>query len=263
MKHVLAIAGREMRSYFVSPMAYAVLVLFALLGGFFFVAQVRVFQEIVNYYQQINQTAALANININDHLVFSYYHTVWLILLFLVPGLTMGLFTSEKSQGTMELLMTSPLTIWELVLGKYLAALGMVSLLVLVLALQTATLFIYGDPEWWQTLAGVFGVFAVGASYAAIGLFTSSVTRNPLISFFLCFVMLLVLYLVGQVADIGAATSAVGDWMVDALRWISSDQHFETLTKGLIDTRSLAYFAFIIGVFLVLTKTAVESQRWR
>jgi len=265
VKHLGAIAGRELRSYFVSPVAYVVLVLFAVLGGFFFVASVLSFDANVSQAQQFQAFDFLNELNLNDHLIMPFYQIMWIVVLFLVPGLTMGLFTSEKTNGTQELLMTSPITIWELVLGKYLAAAAMVTLLVVMLALWTGILFLYGDPEPLKTVSGLLGLWLIGLAYAAVGCFASSVTRNQLIAFFLALVLLLVLWLLAVVADLGGAggAAAASSGLSDLLRWLSSSDHFEDLMKGLVDTRSLAYFAFLIGTFLILTKAAVESVRWR
>jgi ABC-2 type transport system permease protein len=265
VRHLGAIAGRELRSYFVSPVAYVVLVLFAVLGGFFFVASVLSFDANVSQAQQFQAFDFLNELNLNDHLITPFYQIMWIVILFLVPGLTMGLFASEKTNGTQELLMTSPITIWELVLGKYLAAAAMVTLLVVMLGLWTGILFLYGDPEPMKTLSGLLGLWLIGLSYAAVGCFASSVTRNQLIAFFLALVLLLILWLLAVVADLGGAggAAAAASWVSDLLRWLSSADHFEDLMKGLLDTRSLAYFGFMIGAFLLLTKAAVESVRWR
>lgn len=265
MKHLGAIAGRELRSYFVSPVAYVVLVLFAVLGGFFFVASVLSFDANVSQAQQFQAFDFLNELNLNDHLITPFYQIMWIVILFLVPGLTMGLFASEKTNGTQELLMTSPITIWELVLGKFFAAAVMVTLLVLMLGLWTGILFLYGDPEPLKTGAGLLGLWLIGLTYAAVGCFASSVTRNQLIAFFLALVLLLILWLLAVVADLGGAggAAAAGSQMSDLLRWLSSSDHFEDLMKGLVDTRSLAYFGFVIGTFLLLTKASVESVRWR
>jgi ABC-2 type transport system permease protein len=265
VKHLGAIAGRELRSYFVSPVAYVVLVLFAVLGGFFFVASVLSFDANVAQAQQFQAFDFLNELNLNDHLLTPFYQIMWIVILFLVPGLTMGLFASEKTNGTQELLMTSPITIWELVLGKYLAAAAMVTLLVVMMALWTGIVFLYGDPEPLKTSAGLLGLWLIGLSYAAVGCFASSVTRNQLIAFFLALVLLLILWLLAVVADLGGAggAAAAGSQVSDLLRWLSSADHFEDLMRGLVDTRTLAYFAFMICTFLLLTMAAVESVRWR
>ncbi len=265
MKHVGVIAGRELRSYFVAPVAYVVLVLFAVLGGFFFVASVLSFDMNVSQAQQYQAFDFLRELNLNDHLIAPFFQIMWIVVLFLVPGITMGLFANEKTQGTQELLLTSPITIWELVSGKYLAAAAMVTLLTLMLGVFAGILFLYGDPELPKTLVGLLGMWLVALTYAAIGSFASSVTRNQLIAFFLAQVLLLILWLLSVVADLGATGGAIGatSQVSDVLRWLSSSGHFEEMMKGLLDTRALAYFAFMIGVFLLLTKASVESVRWR
>jgi ABC-2 type transport system permease protein len=265
VRHLGTIAGRELRSLFVSPVAYVVLTLFAVISGFLFFTSVLAFDAQIVEVQQLQLFDYLAKINLNDHLLGPFYSVIWVVMLFLIPGVTMGLFANEKAQGTQELLFTSPITIWELVLGKYLAAAAFVTLLIAIVAIYTGVLFLYGDPEPWKSLAGLLGLWLVGLAYAAIGAFASSVTRNQLIAFFLALVLLFILWLLSIVADLGAAGGAMGSESVvsDLMRWLSSADRFEQLVKGLIDTRDLAYFAFLIATFLVLAKTSVESVRWR
>ncbi len=266
MRHLGAIAGRELRSYFVSPMAYAVLAVFSLLAGFFLVMQVLSFNAAIAYLEQTQQLETLDRFNLNEVVVYGYYHVIWIVLLLLVPGLTMGLFSNEKANGTEELLLTSPITIWELVLGKYLAAGAMVTLLIAVVAGFIGILFAYGDPEPLQTAAGLLGLWLLALTYAAIGAFTSSMTPSPLVAFVFSVLVLLMLFFLGFAVDVGMGAQAGGagaDGLLENLRWISSDGHFDELTRGLVDTRSLAYFGFMIGVFLLLTKASVESVRWR
>lgn len=265
MRHVGAIAGRELRSFFVSPVAYAVLTLFAVLAGFFFLASVLSFQTNVEQAQQFRAFEFLRELNLNEHLIAPFYQVMWIVVLFLVPGMTMGLFANEKAQGTQELLLTSPVTIWELVLGKYLAAAAFVLILIGVVGLYTGIVFLYGEPELGKTLCGLLGLAMVGLTYVAVGAFASSVTRNQLIAFFLALVLLLVLWLLSVVADLGAAGGAMGteSGLSGFLRWLSSADRFDQMVRGLIDTRDLAYFGFMIGTFLVLAKASVESVRWR
>jgi len=265
VKHVFAIAGRELKSLFASPVAYAVLTLFVVLAGFFFLTGVLQFQEYIMRMQSFQLADQLAELNLNDHVIAPFLHVMSVVLLFLVPGITMGLFAAEKANGTQELLLTSPITIWELVIGKFLAAAAFVALLVLLLALFPGLLFWYGNPELGKTLTGLVGLLLVGLSYAAIGAFASAVTSSQLIAFFLTFVLLLVLWMLGFLADLGAAGggAAGSDAVGDTLRYLSSAEHFESIVMGLVDTKDLAYFAAIVGSFLVLTKAAVESVRWR
>lgn len=264
MRHVGAIAGRELTSLFVSPVAYTVLTLFAVLAGFFFLSGVLQFQEYVIRLQSFQMMEQLGELNLNDHVIAPFLHVMSVVLLFLIPGITMGLFAAEKANGTQELLLTSPITIWELVIGKFLAAAAFVLLLVVLLALFPGILFLYGDPEIWKTLSGLGALLLVGLVYAAIGAFASSVTQSQLVAFFLAFVLLLVLWMLGFLADLGAAGgTGSGELTGDLLRWLSSAEHFESMVMGLIDTKDLAYFGVMTAAFLTLTKAAVESVRWR
>jgi ABC-2 type transport system permease protein len=255
-----SVAGRELRGLFVSPVAYGVLSLFAILAGVFFVVTTVAFNEWILRLQQFQAFDQLSQLNLNDHLIGQFYHSMAVVLLFLIPGITMGLFAAEKTNGTEELLLTSPLTIWDIVLGKFLAGAIFVALLVLLIGLYPGILFVYGDPELGKTLSGLLGVLLVGWTYVAIGVFASSVTRSQVVAFLLSFVLLLVLLILPAISELGVAgTSAARE----LLRYLSTDVHLEELVKGLVDSSDLAYFAVMIGSFLVLTKAAVESVRWR
>jgi len=260
MRHVVSIASRDLRALFVSPVAYGVLSLFAILAGVFFILNVAFFNEQIFRMQQFQAFDYLQQWNLNDHLIAEFYGSMSVVLLFLIPGITMGLFTAEKANGTQEMLLTSPLTIWDIVLGKFLAGALFVALLVLVVGLFPGLLFVYGDPEPGKTLTGMMGLLLVGWTYVAIGVFASSLTRSQVVAFLISFVLLLCLLLLPAISDLGMAGSANAG---GALRWLSTGDHFEPLVKGLVDTADLGYFAVMIGSFLLLTHAAVESVRWR
>ena len=261
MRHVSSVAGRELRSLFVSPVAYGVLSLFSILGGVFFLLYVAEFSEWIFRLQQMQAMEQLGEVNLSDHLINGFYGSMSMVLLFLIPGITMSLFTAEKTNGTEELLLTSPLTVWDIVLGKFVAAALFVSLLVAIVGLFPGILFLYGDPELGKTFSGLLGVMLVGWAYVSIGCFASSITRSQVLAFLITFVILLCILLVPAVADLGVAGGAPG--VADALRWLSTGSHFDSLLKGLVDTADLAYFAVIIGSFLLMTRVVVESVRWR
>ena len=260
MKHVGSIAGREVRALFVSPVAYSVFSLFAIIAGFLFVAHVRAFDEWVIRYQQMQAFEQLSELNLNDHVIVLFLQSMTVVMLFAVPALTMGLFAAEKANGTQELLLTSPLTIWDIVLGKFFAGAIFVLLLGLIVGAFPALLFAYGDPEPLRTLSGLIGLVLVGLTYVAIGVFASSLTRSQIVAFLLSFAILFVLFLLPALAELDLAGSA---WLGDVLRWLSTETHLQDLLRGLVDTRHLAYFAVMILAFLVLTKASVESVRWR
>lgn len=261
MKRIHTVAARELSSLFVSPVAYVVLTLYTLLAGFFFLLGVVSFVETLRQAQAFQAFDFLQQMNLNDALITPFLGSMSVVLIFVVPGITMGLFASEKANGTDELLLTSPLTVWDIVLGKYLAAASFVLLLGLVLGFYPALLFLYGDPEVGKTLAGVLGIVLTGLAYAAIGCFASSVTRSQMIAFIVAFVILLLLLIMGAVAELGAMGNAA--WLEGFLGYLSVGEHFENLAQGLVDTADVAYFVAVIAVALLLTKAAVESVRWR
>ena len=266
MKHVGAIAGREFRSFFVSPVAYVVLALWALLAATFFMASVIAFNAEIVRMQQFGAMDQLAMLNLNDHVIAPFLYSMWFVVVFALPAVTMGLFAAEKANGTEELLFTSPLTIWEIVLGKFLAATAFVFVLTLVAAFFPAILFVYGDPEVGKTLVGLAALFLVSVAYVAVGAFASSLTRNQLVAFLVTLALLIVVGLMlPPLVSFALASDAISSesGLVAVMRYMGTMEHFDRLLTGLVETRDLVYFGVVVGIFLVLTKTAVESVRWR
>jgi ABC-2 type transport system permease protein len=259
VKHVPTVAWRELRSLFVSPVAYGVLSLFAVLAGLFFTLHVLGFVRELERFEAFG--GQMQMLNLSDHLIGFFYESMGMILLFLVPGITMGLFAAEKTNGTQELLLTSPLTIWDVVLGKFAAGAGFVAIMVAMIAAFPGLLFVYGDPEVGKTVAGLLGLLLTGTTYVAIGAFASSVTRSQLVSLLITFVLLLGLLILPALPALGMVGGTGG--LGEVLKWMSTGEHFDQMRQGLVDTTDLAYFAVIIGSFLVLTKASVESVRWR
>ncbi|MGH0038042.1 MAG: ABC transporter permease [Myxococcota bacterium] len=265
MKHVVAIAGREIRSLFVSPTAYVVLTLWAILAAVFFLSSLVSFQMELVRIQQFQQFELARTWNLNDHLIAPFVASMWIVLIFVVPGITMGLFASEKANGTEELLLTSPLTIWEIVLGKFLAGAAFVALMTGVVAFFPGVLFVYGDPEWGKTGASLLALFLLSLSYVSVGAFASSVTRNQLIAFFLALVILLVMLMLSFLSNIigQGGAGGVAQSAGEIFRWLAPDDHFQNMLQGLVETSDLVYFAVIVGAFLMLAKASIESVRWR
>ena len=266
MRHTGTIAARELRALFISPVAYVVLTLWSVVAGVFFLASLIGFQDRLVYYQQTQMLQQIELLNLNDDLIEPFIGSMWVIILFLLPAVTMGLVSSEKANGTEELLLTSPLSIWEIVFGKFLAGVGFVSVMALIVAFFPAILFIYGEPEIGKTLSGLLSLLLVSVTYVAVGIFASSVTRNQLIAFILTFVLLLILgMMLPFIVTITMAGSNLGSdsAIVDIVTWISTGSHVERMVQGLISTADLAYFVVASGVFLILSKTVIESARWR
>lgn len=261
MKRIPAVAARELSSLFVSPVAYVVLTLFTLIAGFFFLVLVVSFVEALRQAQAYQAFEYLQQLNLNDALIAPFFSTMSSIMVFLMPGITMGLFASEKANGTDELLLTSPLTVWDIVLGKYLAAAIFVMILGLLCGFFPLILFQYGDPEPAKTAAGMLGLVLAGLTYAAIGCFASSITRSQIIAFIVALVLLLLLLIMGAVAQLGAMGNAA--WLEGFLSYLAVSSHFDSLATGLVDTADVSYFLVMITIFLLGTKAAIESVRWR
>ena len=259
MRHVASVAGRELRSLFVSPVAYGVLSLFSVLAGMFFILDLGWFEQVFLQAQQYPDQ--LADFNLNDGLLREFYGSISVVLLFLIPCITMGVYAAEKANGTEELLLTSPLTIWDIVLGKFAAGAIFIALLVGIVGLFASVLFIYGDPEIGKTASGLIGLLLTGWTYVAIGGVASAITRSQIVAFLIALVVLVALLLLPGIAEFGIAGNAPG--VADTLRYLSVQLHFDPLLNGLVDTADLGYFAVMIGSFLVITKAAVESVRWR
>lgn len=257
MKNILAIAAKDLRSQFVSPIAYVVLTGFLLLGGWFFFNLLARFNFLLNLYLSFRNPEAMERLNLNEFVIAPLLHNLSVILVILVPVITMRSFAEEKRSGTYELLMTSPLSITEIVLGKFFGALAFVFVMLLLTGVYPLILALYGNPEMGVILSGFLGLFLLATAFVAVGLLTSSFTENQIIAAVSCLVGLLLLYVISWPADTAGAT------MGAVLKYASLTEHFSELVKGVIDTRDLVYFASVIVLALFLTQRSVESLRWR
>ena len=258
MNHVLAIAGRELRSFLTTPISYAILTAYAALSGFFFFVALQGFFQAEVRYQAMHNPAYLQTLNLNQMLIAPWIGTLGIIYIFMLPLLTMRTFAEERAQGTIELLLTSPVSAGELVAGKYLAVLGMLGLLTLINAVYPAMLFIYGDPELLQTLSGILSLFLLGAALGALGCFVSSLTRSQLLAAFIMMVANLVLLLVHLLGDYVG-----GGALSEFVRYLGSQPHFENGLLGKVYSEDLVYFVCFTVLFLFLARTSVEALRWR
>jgi ABC-2 type transport system permease protein len=255
MRNIWSITKKELGTYFSSPIAYVVVFGFQLLFGFFFYnlvlwfnAQAMQMAQNPYYYQQ-------ANIN---QMVFSpLFHNTSIILILVVPLLTMRLLAEEKKIGTEELLFTSPISVGQIILGKYLASLIVLAAMLGLTALLSALTFAYGNPEIVPWLVGYLGLFLMGASFMAVGLFFSSVTENQIVAGFLTFCVLLLFLVLNWVTASGAGT-----WQ-SILGYLSFSPHFEDMTRGILDTKDLVYYLSFSFFGLFLTHSVILSRRWR
>jgi ABC-2 type transport system permease protein len=255
--NVLTIAGKEIRSYFVSPIAYVVLTGFLLLGGWFFFNLLARFNFLLGLYTSFRNPEAMTRLNLNEFVIAPLLHNLSVVLVILVPVITMRAFAEEKRSGTYELLMTSPLSISAVVLGKFVGAFVFALLMVLLTGVYPLILLLYGDPEVGIIVSGYLGLLLLATAFISVGLLTSSFTENQIIAAVSCLVTLLLLYIISWPAE----TS--GEVMGAVLRYLSLTEHFGEMVKGVIDTRDLVYFLSVIVLSLFLTHRSVESIRWR
>jgi ABC-2 type transport system permease protein len=254
MRNIFTICRKEIGAYFASPIAYLLLALFGLVNGFFFYIYTAGFVESGMRQQMMGQGQAM---NVNEWVIAPVLSNASVIGLFLIPLISMRLFAEEKRSGTIELLMTSPLHDWEIVLGKWLGAMVMYLCVLGMAAINIATLFAWGRPDWRPALTGFLGLILQGGCILAIGTFISTMTKNQIIAgaatFSVC-LMLWVLAAVSQFNDAGWA---------QAVAYCSILTHFEPFSKGVIDSKDLVFYFSAIFLGLFLTTRSLESLRWR
>jgi len=252
MRNILALAEKELRSYFASPIAYVIIGLFALLFGFFFDAYLTMFLR------QSEQMMGMGGTpNINQNMIRGVLLNTAVIILFVMPMITMRTYAEEKRSGTIELLLTSPITDLEIIVGKFLGALGLYAAMLAVTMIYVAILFIFGNPEWRPIVAGYLGLFLMGSCFIAAGLFVSSVTKNQIVAGVMTFAVFLMLWVINW---IGESSGPMTEEVVD---YLSITQHFDDFARGVIDTKHVIYYLSFITFGLFLTAKSVDSERWR
>ena len=255
MKNIWAICKKEIKTYFTSPIAYVLITVFLVLIGFFFYSLIWWFnsqslQMAQNqyYYQQLN---------INQMVYSPLFHNMIIILLLMVPLLTMRLFSEEKRRQTDELLFTCPISVNQIILGKYFASLFVLLVMLFLTGILSIFVFAYGNPEPAPILSGYLGLFLVGAAFMATGIFFSSLTENQIVSAILTFGALLLFWILNW-----ASYSAGGMWK-SVLNYLSFFQHFDDMTRGILDTTDIVYYLSFIFLGLFLTHSVIQSRRWR
>lgn len=236
MSPALVISRREIRTYFNSPVAYIAVTVFAIITGYLFFTQLF-----------LEKQADLRG----------FFNIMPLLFMFLGPAITMRLLADEKSTGTLELLITMPVRDWQVVVGKFLAAMALLCsalALTLVFAITVRTL---GPLDRGPAIGGYIGLTLMGGAYVAIGVMTSAFTRNSIIAFIVSFAICFVLYLIGKV------TQFVPQSLQSLTTFLSIDSHFENISRGVVDSRDVLYYLSVIGVSLLLATLSLESRRWK
>lgn len=259
MRAILAIAWREFRSYFVSPVAYLLIAIFLFLtGGFFYSSLIEFTNQCLKAAEQSGMFGGQSPpMSVNEWVVRPFFYNVAVISLFLVPMITMRLLCEEKKTGTIELLLTSPITELEITIGKFLAGFGLYAVMLLGTAVFMAILFVHGNPDPGPILTGYAGLLLLGAASLALGTLVSSLTSNPIIAGFAGFALVLVFWLLHLGVESSTGTVA------SILNYISVLRHFDDPSKGVVDSRNLVYYLSLMVFGLFATMRSIESVRWK
>jgi ABC-2 type transport system permease protein len=253
MGNIAAIAQKELRGYFSSPIAYIIIGFFALVFGWFYFVS-------LNFFMQASLQMGMpgqGQVNVNTMAIRPLLQNVSVVALFVLPLITMRTYAEEKRSGTIELLLTSPVTDFQIIMGKFLGAVALYSLMLAVTWIHIGVLFIYGNPEWKPILSGYLGLLLMGASFLSIGLLISSLTKNQIVAGMVTFAVLLMLWTVSWMSE------SAGPVMQKVLMALSLTDHFDDFSKGVIALNHLVYYLSFITFGLFLTAKSVDSERWR
>jgi len=254
MRNILAIAEKELKSYFASPMGYIAIGFFSLLYGWFYVALLRYF---VAQSMQLNQFGGGGqSVNVNQMMIRPLLQNVTILMLFVLPMVTMRTYSEEKRSGTIELLLTSPVTDFEIVMGKFIGAMGLYAAMLAITVFHLAVLFLAGRPEWKPIATAYLGFFLFGGCFVSLGLFISSLSKNQIVAGTVTFAVFLLLWIITWIGGIVPGAEKLATYL-------SIVDHFEDFTKGVIDTSHLVYYVSFIVFGLFLTAKSVETERWR
>ena len=262
MSNILAIAHKEIRAYFASPLAYVVIGLFSVLFGVFYYA---ILDWFVKQGMQMAMGGAPQSLNVNERMIRPLFQNALVLLLFVLPMITMRTYAEEKRSGTMELLLTSPITDVEILVGKFLGALSLYAAMLGVTLVYMLVLFRFGTPEWKPIATAYLGLLLFGGCFVSVGMLVSSFTKNQIVAGMMTFVVFLLLWVIDWLASsaTGLFGASAGPVIEEVLNYLSITQHFDDFGKGIIDTKHLVFYVSFITFGLFLTARSVDSERWR
>jgi ABC-2 type transport system permease protein len=252
--NVLTICRKEIGTYFRSPIAYGVMAFFALVTGWFFYAGVAV------YLAQVIRSSMMGGalpLNVDEIVVRNVLSNTAVVGLFVIPMITMRLFAEEKRSGTIELLATSPLRDFEIIVGKWMAAMVLYLGMLFITFVNLSVLFVYGKPDWRPMLVGYLGLILMGGSLLAIGTFVSTWTKNQIVAGTAGFGICLMLWVLEWSTSFSSSVTG------RVASYISVLSHFDSFSRGVLDSKDIVYYVTMIVFGLFLTARSMESMRWR
>ena len=236
MRNVWAVATRELRGYFLSPLAYVVIALFLALSGYLF---------------------ALILANGREASLRGLIQNVSVLYLFIVPAISMRLLAEEQRTGTVELLLTNPVQEWEIVTGKFLASIMLVLVMLALTLVFPLFLFIFGNPDRGPMITGYLGIFLQAAAFLSIGLWASSLTQNQIVAAIVAFALLLVLWLSDNLGQF------LGGTIGSIVSYTSVINRFQSFPQGVIQSNDVVYYLTLIVAGIVLSTLSLQSRRYR
>ena len=257
-RNIGLVFSRELKSYFSSLTVYIVIVMFLLMTGYFFYNLLATF-SVVSFQAQADPMLARQYqlLNINETVIRPLFGSISIILLIMTPLLTMRLFAEEKKTGTIELLLTFPVNDLDVVLGKYFACLAIQLIMILMTVTYPVLIVVLGEPEPMPILTGYLGLILLGAAAISLGIFTSSVTENQIVSASISFGILFFFWLISY------SVPLVSPGLGTLLGYLSINEHINSLSKGVIDSEDIVYYLCFTVLFLFLTLRSLETNRWK
>jgi ABC-2 type transport system permease protein len=254
MKNIWIICQKELRSYFASPIAYAVMALFALLFGLVFFSATR---EFVNFSFRSQLNGRGTPMSVNEYIIRPMLGFAGTVSLFLIPLISMRLIAEEKRNGTIELLLTSPIQDLSIILGKWLGAMLLYLFVLGISLLNIAFLFAWGKPDWKPVLVAYLGLLLQGGCLLALGTLISAMTSNQIVAGGAAFFVSLILYMLSWFTEYDSTTAS------RVLNYVSIVPHMENFSKGILDLKDSVFYVSFIFLALFLTMRQMESLRWR
>jgi ABC-2 type transport system permease protein len=236
VRNVWAVATRELRGYFLSPLAYVVIALFLALSGYLF---------------------ALILANGREASLRGLIQNVSVLYLFIVPAISMRLLAEEQRTGTVELLLTNPVQEWEIVTGKFLASIMLVLVMLALTLVFPLFLFIFGNPDRGPMITGYVGIFLQAAAFLSIGLWASSLTQNQIVAAIVAFALLLVLWLSDNLGQF------LGGTIGSIVSYTSVINRFQSFPQGVIQSNDVVYYLTLVLAGIVLSTLSLQSRRYR
>jgi len=254
VNNILLICKKELKSYFASPIAYILMAFFGLIFGFGFYTATR---DMVRYAFQAQAMGQMAQMNVNEQIIRPLLGFASTVALFLIPMITMRTFAEEKSRGTIELLMTSPVKDWQIILGKWLGAMLLYLCVLGMSMINIGLLFAWGKPDLKPVLVAYLGLILQGGCLLGIGVFISTTTRNQIIAGGVTFFVCLLLWLLSWFTAFDTSGG------LSVINYLSIVTHFENFSKGVLELKDVVFYLSMIFFSLFLTSRAMESLRWR